>query len=160
MADTPHPSLHIDDDWKRQAQEEKRKLAEAEAAKKAASAPAPAPGASTGLSGGPEAASGPAAGRRARRGADGEMPQASFGYLVQSVMTQALFYLGELGTRSGQTSVDLDMARLQIDLLGVLEEKTRGNISADEQRLLDSALYEVRMRFVAVAREYVEIGQR
>lgn len=151
------PSLHIDDDWKRQAQEEKRKLAEAEAAKKAQAPAAAGVASATGVGGAPGAPGQAAPGRR--RG-QGEVPQASFGTLVQTLMTQTLFYLGELGTRTGQTMVDLDMARAQIDLMGVLEEKTKGNLSPEEQTLLDSALYETRMRFVAVARDYVDLSNR
>ena len=162
--------LHIDDDWKRQAQEEKRRLAEAEARKKAeaASAPTSSPAAvlGGGLPGGAAAGAAPGGGASTgtsaggtptgrRRG--GAPAEASFAGLVQSLMTQALFYLGELGTRSGQTLVDLDMAKLHIDMMGVLEEKTRGNLSDEEKQLLDTALYEVRMRFVAVAREYATV---
>ncbi len=51
--------------------------------------------------------------------------------------------------------MNLDMAKYQIDLLGVLEEKTRGNLTADEQRIFDAALYEVRMRFVSVSSQYI-----
>ena len=94
MADET-PSLHIDTDWKKQAQEEKRKLAEAEAAKKAQStAPAAAPSVPSGA----PASAGPAPrGARTAR----EMPGASFSTLVQSTMTQALYYLGELGGVGG-----------------------------------------------------------
>jgi 3-oxoacyl-ACP reductase-like protein len=150
MADNPS-ILHIDDDWKKQAQEEKQRLADAEAAKKAAAA---SPAAVTSA---PNAAS--ATPGRSRRGR-AEALEPSFQALVQTLMTQALFYMGEIGTRSGQTVVDLDLARLQIDLLGVLEEKSRGNLTPDETAHLDSALYETRMRFISASREYVELGQR
>lgn len=142
--------LQIDDDWKKQAQEEKRRLAEAEAQKKAQASAAPTAAPS---GAGPAPKSG-AAGRSR------EVPQASFGSLVQTILTQALYYLGEIGTRAGQSGVDLDMAKLQIDMLGVLEEKTANNLTSDERALLDTALYDARMRFVAVAREYVELGNR
>lgn len=141
--------LQIDDDWKKQAQEEKRRLAEAEAQKKAQASAAPVAAPSSG------SAAKPGAAGRAR-----EVPEASFSTLVQSVLTQALYYLGEIGTRSGQSGVDLDMAKVQIDTLGVLEEKTANNLTPDERALLDTALYDARMRFVAVAREYVELGNR
>jgi len=137
------PSLHIDTDWKKQAQEEKRKLAEAEAAKKVES-PAAAPAASS-ASAGPTSTSG-----RSPRGAR-EMPAASIATLVQSLMTQALYYLGELASPGQEPTMNLDVAKHQIDTLTVLEDKTKGNLTADEQRLLDSALYETRMRFVSVA---------
>jgi hypothetical protein len=137
-----HSSLHIDTDWKQQAQEEKRRLAEQEQ-KKAASAPASAPA-------GASARRGTAAGRPAR-----EVPEASFGTLVNTLMTQALFYLGDLAPQGAEPSINLDMAKHQIDTLSVLEEKTKGNLSEDEQRILDSALYESRMRYVSVASQYV-----
>jgi hypothetical protein len=44
------------------------------------------------------------------------------------------------------------LARQDIDLLSVLEEKTRGNLSGDEERLLSQALYDLRMRYVEVAK--------
>jgi Domain of unknown function (DUF1844) len=134
-----HPSLHIDTDWKKQAQEEKRRLAEQAASKAKETAPVSAATA-------PDAA-GPGRQR-------GQMPPASFATLVQSMMTQALFYLGDLATRGAEPTINLDMAKHQIDSLGVLEEKTRNNLTEDEQRLMDTVLYEVRMRYVSVASQY------
>jgi len=142
MADET-PSLHIDTDWKKQAQEEKRRLAEEEQ-KKAAQTPPP-PRAGT------PAQEGPMRGRRGGR----ELPPASFGALVNSLVTQSLFYLGDLAPQGGEPVVNLDMAKHQIDTLSVLEEKTKGNLTEDEQRLLDTALYEARMRYVQVAAQYV-----
>ncbi|HUB24241.1 MAG TPA: DUF1844 domain-containing protein [Tepidisphaeraceae bacterium] len=146
MADEK-PSLHIDTDWKKQAQEEKRRLAEQAAAKSAAPVT---PGAEiTEPAETPEMAAGRGGGRQR-----GQMPAASFVTLVQSLMTQALFYLGDLTARGAEPSVNLDMAKHQIDTLGVLEEKSKGNLTEDEQRLLDTALYEVRMRYVNVASQF------
>jgi len=136
------PSLHIDTDWKRQAQEEKKRLAEEEAKKARESAATAAPAAS--------AAAPPRAGARAR----GEIPQASFPTLVQTILTQVLFYLGELTQRGSEPSVNLDVAKQQIDILGILEEKTRGNLTEDEKKMLDTALYEARMRYVSVASQF------
>jgi len=143
MADDK-PSLHIDTDWKKQAQEEKRRLVEEEQ-KKAAQAPPPPRSASP-------AQEGPV--RGGRRGAR-ELPPASFAALVNSLVTQALFYLGDLAPQGGEPVINLDMAKHQIDTLSILEEKTRGNLTEDEQRLLDTALYEGRMRYVQVAAQYV-----
>lgn len=167
------PSLQIDTDWKRQAQEEKKRLAEqqrereqqqqqraqqagggAAAAGLAGAAPT---GDLTGVAAGPTAA--PAAGATGAaaapgRAADGrgrrELPPASFATLVQSLMTQAMLYLGEVPTASGPV-LNLDMAKHQIDLLTLLEDKTRNNLTEEEQRLLDTVLYQLRMRFVDVA---------
>ena len=136
------PSLHIDTDWKKQAQEEKRKLAEEEQ-KKAAQAPPPrAPGPAQEAIG------------RGRRGTR-ELPPASFPALVNSLMTQSLFYLGDLAPQGGEPAVNLDMAKHQIDTMSILEEKTKGNLTEDEQRVLDTALYEARMRYVQVAAQFV-----
>jgi hypothetical protein len=153
------PTLHVDTDWKKQAQEEKRRLAEQEKQRAAessgATATAPgapqAPGAES--RGAREAASGPAGARGAR--APRELPPASFATLVQSMVTQVLFHLGDLSTRGGEPMVNLDMAKHHIDTLGVLEEKTRGNLTDDERRMLDAALYETRMRYVSVASQYI-----
>jgi len=139
------PSLHIDTDWKRQAQEEKKKLAEEES-RKAASAPATPSAVGAGPSSARTAAAAPG---RAR-----EMPAASFSVLVQSILTQILYYLGDLAGRGGEPNVNLDMAKHQIDILGVIEEKTRGNLNDEEKRMLDTALYETRMRYVSVASQY------
>jgi hypothetical protein len=48
---------------------------------------------------------------------------------------------------------DIVLARQNIDLLGLLQEKTKGNLTGDEERLLDQALYDLRMRFLEVAKE-------
>lgn len=139
------PSLHIDTDWKKQAQDEKRKLAEQEQKKAAeAAATAPPPGAAAGRR------PGAAGGRGAR-----EMPPASLATLVNTLLTQALFYLGELAPQGGEPVVNLDMAKHQIDTLNLLEDKTRGNLTEEELKILDTALYEARMRYVNVASQYV-----
>ena len=138
------PSLHIDTDWKRQAQEEKKRLAEEEA-KKAKESCAAAPA---------TAAPGASAPRAAAARGRGELPPANFPTLVQSILTQVLFYLGDLTQRGSEPNVNLDMAKHQIDIMGVLEEKTRGNLSDDEKQLLDTALYEARMRYVNVASQF------
>jgi hypothetical protein len=142
------PSLHIDTDWKKQAQEEKRKLAEQEKQKAAVAAPSPAAGARTAAA--PGARDG-VAGQRGGR----ELPAPSFAALVQGVVTQVFFYLGDLTPRGAEPQLNLDMAKYQIDILGVIEEKTKNNLSPEEQHLLDAALYEARMRFVSVSAQIV-----
>lgn len=142
--------LQVDSDWKKQAQEEKRKLAEKAQQEKAAAA-APAAAASSPAGGGTAAAAG---GRRAK--GEREIPEAVFGTLVQQMMTQALFYLGELAYRGSQPMLDLDMARYQHDLLTMLEQKTANNLSEEEKKAMDTALHEVRTRFIRVATEYLQ----
>jgi hypothetical protein len=141
-----HPSLHVDTDWKKQAQEEKRRLVEQAAS---AAPKAEAGGAATVT----QTTAEPGASRQGGR-QKGQMPPASFGTLVQSLMTQSLFYLGDLATRGTEPTINLDMAKLQIDTLAMLEEKTQGNLTDDERKLLDTVLYETRMRYVSVASQY------
>ena len=173
MADEQPSGLHIDTDWKKQAQEEKRRLAEeeqkraAERERAAAGATAPAGiravGPTTGSPASVGAAAGTASPARGRAGSPGAasreraIPDASLGTLVNSLMTQVLLYLGELAPRGAEPQVNLDMAKFNIDLLGVLEEKSKGNLTPDEQKLLDTALYETRMRYVQIASQYATV---
>jgi hypothetical protein len=175
MAEEQPSGLHIDTDWKKQAQEEKRRLAEEEqkrAAERERSAAPSAPAAAAGMgigagagapAGSPASAgaagAGPARGRAGSPGAAREraIPEASFATLVNSLMTQVLLYLGELAPRGVEPQVNLDMAKFNVDLLAVLEEKTKGNLTPDEQKLLDTALYETRMRYVQVASQYATV---
>jgi hypothetical protein len=153
------PSLHIDTDWKKQAQEEKRRLAEDEQ-KRAAEKEAKAAGAAAIPGAGPGVApTGPAARGRAAAGAPRErgMPEANFQTLVNSLVTQALMYLGELAPRGMEPQINLDLAKFNLDLLGVLEEKTKGNLTEEEQKMLDQSLYEARTRFVNVASQYATV---
>ena len=55
---------------------------------------------------------------------------------------------------------DLDLARHTIDLMGVLFEKTKGNLSLEEQRLLENSLTELRFRFVQVSDEVAKAAQK
>ena len=169
MAEEQPSGLHIDTDWKKQAQEEKRRLAEEEQKRaaereRAAATSAPSPGmggVAAGPTGAPGAgvAPGPSRGRAGAAGAGRErqMPEASLATLANSLMTQVLLYLGELAPRGVEPQVNLDMAKFNIDLLGILEQKTKGNLSPEEQKLLDTALYETRMRYVQVASQYATV---
>ena len=153
------PSLQIDDDWKKQAQEEKRRLAEREQKAAPAPATAPPPGAGAAPAGveppAPAGAGGAPRGRTAAGRRGREVPVASFTTLVNSIVTQVLLYLGELAPAGSEPMLNLDMAKHQLDTLGVLEDKTRNNLTEEEQRALDSALYEGRMRYVNVASQYL-----
>lgn len=122
------PKIIVDADWKSQAQAEKEKLAQQEA--KAA------PG-----KGGPEA-----------------LPPADFRGLVGMLATQAVMYMGGLADRStGQAIFDPEYSKHMIDLLGVLETKTKGNLSAEESKELTGVLHELRLRYVELS-EYVAKG--
>jgi len=78
------------------------------------------------------------------------IPEMSFDRLVQSIYMQAIIQLGG-GAEPGQTpQVDLLGARQSIDMLGLLETKTAGNLTDAESSLLQSALFEARMGFLEV----------
>ena len=81
-------------------------------------------------------------------------PEANLSSLFLGLSTQALLHLGEIpDPESGEAARDLPSARSLIDLLAVLRDKTRGNLDAEEARLLDRILYDLRMRFVEIARD-------
>jgi hypothetical protein len=118
------PKLIIDSDWKNQAQAEKQRLEQQAAAKK------PAPGA---------------------EGED-DMPQElSILHLVEMLSMQALSYMGAVpDPRTGKAMISLEYAKLHIDLLGILEEKTKGNLNKEEQAALSGSVSELRMHFVTI----------
>lgn len=81
------------------------------------------------------------------------LPPPTFEFLVFSLKTQAEIRLGLMpfGVEGEEDPVDLPSARHAIDLLGMLSEKTRGNLSVEEQRLIENSLTELRFRFVQVS---------
>ena len=68
--------------------------------------------------------------------------------LVGLVAQPVAIYLGDAKLPDGESAENLDMARLHIDLLEVLKEKTVGNLTAQEQTLLEDLLYQLRLRYV------------
>ncbi len=82
----------------------------------------------------------------------GELPQPDFRALVGTLASQAIMGLGALGdSKTGRMVIDLGTARFSIDLLGVLEDKTKGNISEEEAKELSQTLAELRARFVHIS---------
>jgi hypothetical protein len=77
-------------------------------------------------------------------------PAMSFDQLVQSVYMSAMMQLGAATHEGQQPQVDILGARQSIDMLGVLADKTKGNLNPEETRLLDSALFELRMAFLEI----------
>ena len=77
-------------------------------------------------------------------------PAANFEQLVQSLYMTAIVQLGGATAEGQQPQIDLLGARSSIDLLGVLSEKTGGNLSTQESQFLSSALFEVRMAFLEI----------
>ena len=86
-----------------------------------------------------------------RAAVNGDIPPVDFNLFVLSLNTSALLHLGETPDAEGQTHCDLSMARHTIDLLGMLEEKTRGNLSGDEEHLLHQVLFDLRLRYTRKA---------
>jgi hypothetical protein len=85
---------------------------------------------------------------RAQNPAAGPQPPVGFEHLVQQFYVTAMLQMGA-GTQEGQRPrVDIMGARATIDLLGVLAEKTRGNLTPNEDRMLQTVLFEARMAFL------------
>jgi len=132
------PKLHIDSDWKAEAQKEKEKLA-AQSKAKAEAAAAKESG----------SAAGAASGAGQQRG---ELPPATFETLLSTTATQALFAMGAIpDPRTGQPTLQLDLAKHHIDMLTVIEDKTQGNLTEEEEKTLATTLYELRSRYVQAA---------
>jgi hypothetical protein len=82
-----------------------------------------------------------------------ELPAIDFATFVLSLSHSALVHLGDAPDPSGGPARrDVAMAKQTIDLLAVLQEKTEGNLTGAEERLLDQVLYDLRMRYVEVTR--------
>ena len=78
------------------------------------------------------------------------MPEVTFTAFVMSLNTSALFHLGEISDPvTGKKEQDLVLVKHTIDTLQLLEEKTKGNLTDEEQDLLRNALYDLKMRYVA-----------
>lgn len=153
MADEER-KIFIDEDWKARAQREKeeaRRLAEAE--KEKASQPraeAQTPPAGSGVAPG---------GAEADELAGDEGP--SFLALVSSLATQTMFALGVLVPRgSQQVYVNLDEARFTLDLLAILREKTKGNLTPEEDGQLTATLAELQEVYVARVQQAQEHAMR
>lgn len=139
--------LHIDSDWKSQAQAEKQRLAE-EAKKKEAAAAASASAKSQAAGAGAASKKISAAGR--------QLPPADFRTLISTMVTQAMFAMGMIpDPQTGRRMASLDMARHHIDMLSVIETKTKGNLDEEETKLLTSALYELRMQYVQISQQMI-----
>lgn len=125
MAEQDQPKIIVDTDWKSQAQAEKERLAAAESTRKGPKGPPGAP----------------------------EQPEPTFDELVRMLATQALLYLGAFpDPETGRRLVALELAQFNIDLLVMIEQKTRGNLEEAEKSFLTQMIHELRM-------QYVEIGK-
>src|SRR5580704_12728642 len=83
------------------------------------------------------------------------LPPASFEFLILSLRAQTEMQLGlfHFGEDNEKPQPDFDLARHSIDMMSVLLEKTRGNLTLPEQRLLENSLTELRFRFIQAVEE-------
>lgn len=83
----------------------------------------------------------------------GELSQRFIEFVVMHAQNAALF-LGQIpNPKTGQGEVNLDLARMFIDQLAMIQEKTRGNLTGEEAKVLSNALSNLQMAYVEVARE-------
>jgi len=118
----------VDEDWKEQAKKEKETLAAQEDVEKKE-----------------------AAEQKARRG---PLPKGDIAALVSMLVTQTLFALGMLevkGQEGEKREPDLHIAKYNIDMLEALQEKTKGNLTKEEEKVLENTLSQVRMAYVQIA---------
>jgi len=117
----------VDEDWKREAQREKEILAAQEKAEKEKQ-------------------------KAARQRPRAPLPRGDFAALISTLATQALFAMGLIRVEGHeQDRPNLELARFNIDMLETLEQKTRGNLTEAEDRVLKNTLTELRMSFVRLA---------
>jgi len=82
-----------------------------------------------------------------------DLPKLDFSTFVLGIIGSAYVHLGDAPPPEGDDAgKDLEMARHNIDLLGLLQDKTKGNLTGDEERLLGQALTDLRMRYVEVSK--------
>ncbi len=82
------------------------------------------------------------------------LPEINFSTFIISLSTQALMHLGEIADpMSGNVAIDAPMAKHMIDILGMLKEKTGGNLNASEERLLQDILFDLRMKYVEAVKK-------
>ncbi len=118
----------VDEDWKQQAQKEKEILAAQEDSEKQKT--------------------------QEQRQDRGPLPKGNFAALVSMLTTQALFALGLLQVKGQEKKEpDLELAKYNIDMLETMEEKTKGNLTEEEQMVLTNTLNELRMGYVKVAEQ-------
>ena len=91
-------------------------------------------------------------GDSADRGGGPQLPSLDFSTFVLSIIGSAYVHLGDAPNPEGQSEQDMELARQDLDLLGILHEKTKGNLSGEEERLLDQALFDLRARFVEITK--------
>ena len=116
----------VDEDWKQEAQKEKEILAAQEEAEKKD--------------------------KQQEQQTRGPLPEGNLAALISMLATQALFALGLLQIKGQEERMpDLELAKYNIDMLQVLEDKTKGNLTKEEETVLANTLSELRMGYVKIA---------
>lgn len=145
------PKLIIDSDWKAQAQAEKDRLAK-KTAPASPAAPAPSSPAAPGAAA-PAAPGAPDAAAAAQGEAAPFAGDPRFEELISFLVTNALSYMGVYpDPQTGQPVVSLEGAKIHIDMLAVLEEKTRGNLTEGESSTLSKVVSQLRLEFVELSK--------
>lgn len=81
-------------------------------------------------------------------------PEINFSTFVISLSTQALMHLGEIADpMSGKVSKDISVAKQMIDIIGMLQEKTKGNLNGGEDKLMEEILFDLRMKYVEAVKK-------
>lgn len=90
---------------------------------------------------------------RAAEAGGADLPAIDFTTFILSLSHSVLLHLGDAPDPvTGERSVNLPLARQSIDLIALLQEKTRGNLEGAEERVLAQALFDLRMRYVEVVK--------
>ena len=87
------------------------------------------------------------------KGSEEELPRVDFSTFVLSLSHSALMHLGEAPhPDTGKVEKSLLLARQAIDLITLLDDKTKGNLTGEEERLVGQILYDLRMRYVELSK--------
>ena len=122
MADD-EKKIIVDDDWKKEAKQEKEKLAKETTKPKETSN-------------------------------DQKMPPGDFAAVISMMATQALFAMGMLQVEGQEgRKPDLNIAKYNIDMLETIQEKTKGNVSKDEEQILKNTISQLQSAYVQKASE-------
>jgi hypothetical protein len=82
------------------------------------------------------------------------LPEVNFNSLIFSLSSSALLHLGEIADpHTGQKTKDLPLAKHSIDIIAMLKDKTKGNLSGEEQKFVESILTDLRLRYVKLPAE-------
>jgi hypothetical protein len=117
----------VDEDWKKEAQREKEILAAQEEEEKK---------------------------KKEKQTRHGPLPKGNFAALISMLTTQAFFAMGLLQVKDEEKKEpDLGLAKYNIDMLETIEEKTKGNLTKEEKKVLENTLNQLRMAYVEVAEQ-------